>query len=171
MPEELRAIESINLVSSCLVSFFVRSRIGLASVCIGSKAEVHHTPKPAVRAAGIVGKAEVRGVGFGRDMSPVYLLLAIGFIDRSVDRVVQKTHIICHHASMKKVLVYLPVVLILGALEWVRTRYELAQVRAAYGQPFTRMMIILGVVAAVTFCSALLFQSPALKKIYRLDEH
>ena len=63
------------------------------------------------------------------------------------------------------------VVLILGALEWLRTRYELAQVRAALGQPFTRMTIILGVVAAVTFCSALLFQSPALKKIYRLDEH
>ena len=63
------------------------------------------------------------------------------------------------------------VVLILGALEWVRTLYELVQVRAALGQPFTRMTIILGVVAAVTFCSALLFQSPALKKIYRLDEH
>jgi len=61
------------------------------------------------------------------------------------------------------------VVLILGALEWVRTLYELAQVRAAHGQPFTRMIVILGVVAAVTFCSALLFQSPALKRIYRLD--
>jgi hypothetical protein len=61
------------------------------------------------------------------------------------------------------------VVLILGALEWVRTLYELVQVRAANGQPFIRMMVILGVVAAVTFCSALLFQSPALKKIYRLD--
>jgi hypothetical protein len=63
------------------------------------------------------------------------------------------------------------VVLTLGALEWVRTLYELAQVRAALGQPFTRMMIILGIVAAVTFCSALLFQSPALKKVYRLDGH
>jgi len=61
------------------------------------------------------------------------------------------------------------VVLILGALEWVRTLYELAQVRAAHGQPFTRMIVILGVVAAVTFCSALLFQTPALKRIYRLD--
>ena len=61
------------------------------------------------------------------------------------------------------------IVLILGALEWVRTLYELAQERAALGQPFTRMIVILGVVAAVTFCSALLFQSPALKRIYRLD--
>ena len=63
------------------------------------------------------------------------------------------------------------VVLILGALEWVRTLYALVQVRASYGQPFGRMMVILGIIAAVTFLSALLFQSPALKKIYRLDGH
>ena len=61
------------------------------------------------------------------------------------------------------------VVLVLGALEWTHTIYALVQVRATQGQPFTRMTIILGVVAAVTLCSALLFQSPALKKIYRLD--
>ena len=61
------------------------------------------------------------------------------------------------------------IALILGALEWVRTLYEFAQIRAALGQPFTRMIIILGVVAALTFCSALLFQSQALKRIYRLD--
>ena len=60
-------------------------------------------------------------------------------------------------------------VLILGALEWVRTLYVLVQVRAALGEPFIRMIVILGVVAAVTFCSALLFQSQALKKIYRPD--
>jgi hypothetical protein len=139
-------------------------------------------------------------------------LLAVGLIDRLSDPVVQKTDVICHHAAMKKVLIYLPVVLslvilgahfmrygnsigvigslafiallfvrrpwvarlmqvvlILGALEWVRTLYELAQVRAAHGQPFARMIVILGVVAGVTFCSALLFRSPALKRIYRLD--
>ncbi|MDH3577540.1 MAG: hypothetical protein OEO71_06935 [Gammaproteobacteria bacterium] len=61
------------------------------------------------------------------------------------------------------------VVLILGTLEWIRTLHELAQVRAATGQPFTRMTVILGVVAAVTFCSALLFQSRAMKRIYGLD--
>ena len=61
------------------------------------------------------------------------------------------------------------VVLILGALEWVHTIYELVQVRAAHGQPFTRMTVILGIVVVVTFFSALLFQSPALKKIYGLD--
>jgi len=61
------------------------------------------------------------------------------------------------------------VVLVLGALEWARTLYELAQVRAALGQPFIRMTLILGVVVAVSFCSALLFQLPPLKRIYRLD--
>ncbi len=61
------------------------------------------------------------------------------------------------------------VVLVLGALEWVRTLYELVQVRAAHGQPLTRMVVILGIVAAITFCSALIFQSTGLKRIYRLD--
>jgi len=61
------------------------------------------------------------------------------------------------------------IVLIFGALEWVRTLYELVQVRAAHGQPFIRMVVILGIIVAVTFCSALLFQSPAMKRIYRLD--
>jgi hypothetical protein len=61
------------------------------------------------------------------------------------------------------------VVLILGALEWSHTIYELALVRAAQGQPFTRMVIILGVVAAVTLLSALLFEHPEMKKTYGLN--
>ena len=61
-------------------------------------------------------------------------------------------------------------VLILGALEWVRTLYELAQERAAYGQPFVRMIVILAAVALVTAGSAALFQAPVLKRIYRLDD-
>lgn len=60
------------------------------------------------------------------------------------------------------------VALILAAAEWLRTLYALAQVRAALGQPATRMILILGCVAVVTFCSAFLFQSKALKKTYRL---
>lgn len=61
------------------------------------------------------------------------------------------------------------VVLILGALEWVRTLYELVQERAAHGQSFIRMTVILGAVAAVALCSALLFQSSTFRRIYRLD--
>ncbi len=62
------------------------------------------------------------------------------------------------------------VVLVLGTLEWLRTMYELAQIRALHGQPYGRMLVILGIVAAVTLCSALLFQSATLKKVYGLEE-
>ena len=58
--------------------------------------------------------------------------------------------------------------LVLGTVEWLRTLYMLAQWRAAQGEPATRMVIILGGVAAVTLCSAMLFQSKSLKRIYCL---
>jgi len=45
---------------------------------------------------------------------------------------------------MKKVLIYVPVVLVLGTLERVRALYELSQLRAEHGQPFARMIVILG---------------------------
>jgi len=61
------------------------------------------------------------------------------------------------------------VVLVLGSLEWLRTAYELGHIRALHGQPYGRMLVILGIVAGVTFCSAILFRTPALKKIYRLE--
>lgn len=62
------------------------------------------------------------------------------------------------------------VVLALGALEWVYTIWGFVQIRAAHGQPFLRMVMILGIVAVVTLCSALLFQTATLKKIYRLEQ-
>ena len=65
---------------------------------------------------------------------------------------------------------FMQVLLVLGALEWIRTLVELYQVRVALGQPYGRMIVILGLVAAVTACSALAFQSKALKGVYRLDE-
>lgn len=61
------------------------------------------------------------------------------------------------------------VALVLGALEWVRTLFSLMQVRAAMGEPVTRMVIILGSVALVTLVSALLFQTRPLKTVYRLN--
>lgn len=59
--------------------------------------------------------------------------------------------------------------LVLGALEWLHTLYELVQLRAALGLPYTRLAVILGTVAVVTFCSALLFQTRPLKERYRLN--
>jgi hypothetical protein len=61
------------------------------------------------------------------------------------------------------------VVLVLGALEWAYTTWGLAQMRSAIGQPYLRMVAILGSVAVVTLCSALLFQTATLKKAYRLN--
>ena len=58
------------------------------------------------------------------------------------------------------------VALVLGAIEWLWTIYSLAQARAAMGMPATRMIVILGLVAATTAVSAGLFQSRALKIIY-----
>ncbi len=60
------------------------------------------------------------------------------------------------------------VVLVLATVMWLHTLYDLAQSRIAFGNPVTRLVIILGTVAAVTLCSALLFQTRDLKKIYRL---
>lgn len=60
------------------------------------------------------------------------------------------------------------VALVLGALEWAWTTYNLVQFRTAMGMPATRMMLILGAVAAVTALSAALFQTRALKRIYGL---
>ncbi len=57
--------------------------------------------------------------------------------------------------------------LILGALEWLRTLYVLAQLRAAQGEPYTRMAVILAVVAAVSLASALLFETRTMRSIYR----
>ncbi len=57
--------------------------------------------------------------------------------------------------------------LVLGALEWSRTIVELAQFRAAHGEPFTRMAVILGVVAAVCLVSAPILETRSMRQIYR----
>lgn len=56
--------------------------------------------------------------------------------------------------------------LLLGALEWVRTLVTVAHIRMEYGMPWTRMAIILGVVALFTACSGLVFRSKALRNRY-----
>jgi len=48
--------------------------------------------------------------------------------------------------------------LVLGALEWLRTAAVLIAMRQSMGQPWTRLAIILGVVALATGACALLFQ-------------
>lgn len=61
-------------------------------------------------------------------------------------------------------------VLVFGALEWARTLVTLAMRRSAQGEPFLRMVVILGAVTAVTLASGLLFESRTLGKVYRLGD-
>jgi hypothetical protein len=58
------------------------------------------------------------------------------------------------------------VLLVLGALEWLRALYFFAGMRIAFDQPWGRLAVILGAVAAVTALSALVFQSAALRSRY-----
>lgn len=56
--------------------------------------------------------------------------------------------------------------LLLGALEWLRTLYLFANMRIAFGEPWTRLALILGAVAAFTAASALVFLDRSLKARY-----
>lgn len=62
------------------------------------------------------------------------------------------------------------ILLVLGALEWIRTLLVLVAERHAGGQPWAMLVVILGVVAVFTGCSALLFCGRSLKTRYRLDK-
>lgn len=61
----------------------------------------------------------------------------------------------------------LQAVLLLGAVEWVRTVIVLARIRADHGLPATRMVVILVVVAAVTAASALVFRTGRARARFR----
>lgn len=58
-------------------------------------------------------------------------------------------------------------ILALGALEWVRTLLALRAARMAFGQPYARMMMILGGVVVFTLLSAALFEVPKVRRWYR----
>lgn len=57
----------------------------------------------------------------------------------------------------------LQLLLLLAGAEWIRTLVSLAMERAKAGEPWIRMAMILGAVAAVTFAAALMIRAP--KKI------
>ncbi len=60
------------------------------------------------------------------------------------------------------------VMLVLGALEWVRAGVDLAQMRAERGEPFLRLALILGGVALFTALAALVPQTRTLRAHFRL---
>ncbi|MGD8358561.1 MAG: hypothetical protein PVG42_10940 [Lysobacterales bacterium] len=57
--------------------------------------------------------------------------------------------------------------LVLGALEWLRALYGFAQMRIAFGEPWTRLAVILGAVALFTALSGLSFRHRKLRTFYQ----
>jgi len=57
--------------------------------------------------------------------------------------------------------------LVVGALEWLRTLYMLAAMRIGFDQPWGRLVLILGAVALFTALSGLVFNSGAMRVRYR----
>ena len=60
--------------------------------------------------------------------------------------------------------------LLLGTIEWIRTVYVFSYERADAGQPWLRLVIILGVVALFTFASAFVFSLNKIKERYGLNK-
>lgn len=60
--------------------------------------------------------------------------------------------------------------LVLGAAEWVRTLVFLARIRSEFGMPATRMALILGLVAAFTAASALVFRTRRARARFGQDQ-
>jgi hypothetical protein len=60
------------------------------------------------------------------------------------------------------------IILVLGALEWIRILLVLVDERRTAGQPWTRLVIILALVAVFTAGSALVFCCRSLKNRYKL---
>jgi ABC-type dipeptide/oligopeptide/nickel transport system permease component len=58
--------------------------------------------------------------------------------------------------------------LLAGGVEWLRTAFALVQQRIALGQPWTRLVGILVVVALLTAVSALVFRDARIKARYGL---
>jgi len=59
------------------------------------------------------------------------------------------------------------ILLVLGSLEWLRSLYFIASMRIASGEPWTRLVIILGTVALLTALSGLVFRNKGLRTFYR----
>ena len=60
--------------------------------------------------------------------------------------------------------------LLLGALEWIRSMFGYIEVRKAVGEDWRRLAIILVTVAILTACSGLVFRGKSLKIRYKLGK-
>lgn len=64
---------------------------------------------------------------------------------------------------------FLRVVLIIGTLEWIRTLFYYVSQRQEQGEPYFRLVIIIGVVALFTGLSSLIFKNKRLKEFYNIQ--
>jgi len=62
------------------------------------------------------------------------------------------------------------ILLLLGALEWIRSMFGYISVRKEIGEDWGRLAIILLTVALLTACSGLVFRGKSLKKRYQLEK-
>lgn len=60
------------------------------------------------------------------------------------------------------------ILLLLGALEWIRSMFGYIEVRKSIGEDWGRLAIILVTVALLTACSGLVFRGKSLKTRYKL---
>jgi len=58
--------------------------------------------------------------------------------------------------------------LFVATIEWALTAAALAQTRASHGEPYLRLLVILGAVALLTALAALAFQNSCLKAWFGL---
>ena len=58
------------------------------------------------------------------------------------------------------------ILLLAGALEWLRALYFFAAMRIAWDQPWTRLALILGTVALLTALSGLVFNNRKIRAFY-----
>ena len=61
--------------------------------------------------------------------------------------------------------------LVIGAIKWTLTAAALAHMRAAHGQPYVRLLVILGVVTAFTLLAAFVFETAPLQQRFGLDRN
>ena len=104
-------------------------------------------------------------------LSPVFislLLIAAHFLryDNILFTVLSLSAIPMLAIRKKWVVLFLRILLFLGAAEWVRTIWTLVAIRMEFGEPYLRMTFILGVVALFNFFSAFVFNSKSLKNRY-----
>ena len=101
-----------------------------------------------------------------------FLLLAAHFMRAGQDSLMLLVLILPLLLFVKKSWVprVFQLLLLLGAIEWLRSLFVFAQMRMAFGEPWFRLAVILGAVALFTALSGLVFRARALQQRYRLGK-